>query len=157
MGENAHLLERQAGCQRASPELGGENTMITILNGFVCLLLILQFANAQQSLEPKILTPASSRDVLAPPFTFWANPACDEDGNMYFHVGGSAVAEILRLSADASEGQAFKVSNEFPEASGFGFSDFSVSPSGDVYVLGGARGKITLLRFDKDGTMSEPI
>ncbi|MGO8735988.1 MAG: hypothetical protein ACLQVM_24700 [Terriglobia bacterium] len=69
---------------------------------------------------------------------------------MYFHVGGSSGTEILRLSADASEGRTFKE----PKAV---FSDFSVTPGGNVYVLAGMDGEIKLLRFDEDTAKAEPI
>lgn len=124
-----------------------------IANMLVCLLLT-QSANAQVSIPTKLLAPSSTRNVLAPPFTFWGNPACDKDGNMYFHVGGSSSIEILRLSADGSEGKIFKLPDQFPRAV---FSDFSVSPGGYVYVLAGIEGKLKLLRFDEVGAMSEPI
>jgi hypothetical protein len=130
------------------------------LRGFVCLLLALQSASAQQPPQPKILTPSSTRDVLAHPFTSWGTPACDKDGNMYFHGGGPGGAEVLRLSADGNEGKTFKVVEKYPEAKGFIFEDFSISPSGDVYVLGwvGAEHpKVLLFRFDEDGSMEEPI
>ncbi|HTS69012.1 MAG TPA: hypothetical protein VMO17_08500 [Terriglobia bacterium] len=130
------------------------------LAGFVCLLLVIQPAPAQGPLLPKTLTPATIHDVMAPPFTFWGNPACDKDGNMYFHVGGSAVAEVLRLSADGSEGKIFKVAEDSPGAKGFVFQDFSVSPKGEVNILGGITGestRIMVMHFHQDGSMDEPI
>jgi hypothetical protein len=95
---------------------------------------------------------------MIPAFTSWGHPACDKEGDMYFHVGGFLNTEILRLSADGSEGKTFRLSDQFPEASKFGFTDFSVTPGGNVYVLVvSAGGKNLLLRFDEDGTMAQPI
>jgi hypothetical protein len=75
---------------------------------------------------------------------------------MYFHVGDFIKWEILRLSADGSQGNILKVSDQFPGASKFGFFDFSVTPGGNVYVLGGTpEHEIMLLRFDQDGSMSQ--
>lgn len=134
--------------------------MRATMRGLACLLFVIQPAVAEEPLSPKILTPASIRNVMAPPFTFWGSPACDKDGNMYFHVGGSEAGEVLRLSADASEGKIFKVSGNFPGANHFIFQDFSVTHKGEVTILGGIAGenpKVILLHFEQDGTMGEPI
>jgi len=137
----------------------GETMRAARLRVLACFLLT-QAGSAQVPITPKLLTPSSIRNVVALPFNSWGNPACDKDGNMYFHAARSySEAEILRLSADGSEGKIFKLSDQFPEASAFLFSDFSVSPGGNVYVLGGIpkRKVFLLLRFDQDGKMDEPI
>jgi hypothetical protein len=75
-------------------------------------LLITQGVSAQVPTTPKVLIASSERSVAAPPFNSWENPACDKDGNMYFHTGRSFIdAEIFRLSADGNEGKVFKVSD----------------------------------------------
>ncbi len=94
------------------------------------------------------------RNLLLPAFTIWGNPACDKGGNMYFHIGDSVDTEILRLSADGSEAKTFKVPDQFPRAI---FSDFSVSPGGEVYLLAGMEHMLKLLRFDQQGAMSDPV
>ena len=77
---------------------------------------------------------------------------------MYFHVGGYLDPEFLKLSADGSQGRMLKVSDQFPEASKFRFINSSVSPEGNLYILGGTtEGKIMLVRFDEDGTVDKPI
>jgi hypothetical protein len=133
--------------------------IIATLRVIVCLFFI-QSASAQVPITPKPLTPSSIRNVLVPPFNSMGNPACDADGDMYFHVGRSFNdTEILRLSADGNEGKLFKLSDQFPDAGKFRLSDFSVAPSGTVYVLGGVsvKQKSMLLRFDEGGKPSEPI
>src|ERR1017187_9690495 len=105
----------------------GEPIMAITLRVLVCFLLI-PSASGQIPMSPKVLTPSSTRIVQAPPFTSWGNPACDKDGNIYLHVGTFGKAEFLKLSADGSQGKILKVSDQFPEASKFYFSDFSVTP-----------------------------
>jgi hypothetical protein len=116
-----------------------------------------QIAREQPPEVAKTLVPSTSRALLVPPFTFWGNPACDRDGNMYFHVGGFGGLEILRLSADGSKGDTFKVSDKPTGENGPDFGDFSITPSGVIFVLGGIRGKSALIRFDDDGTARDPV
>ena len=128
----------------------------TKLGAIVCLL-ITQGVSAQAPMTPKVLIPSSERGVAAPSFGSWGNPACDKDGNMYFHAARTFTdAEIFRLSAEGNEGKIFKVSDQFPGAAKFIFSDFSVAPSGNVYVLGAVSRRQMLLRFDEDGRLDEP-
>lgn len=123
-------------------------------------VFLIQSPAAQVSPPPRVLTPSSTRNVSAPWFRSWGNPACDKGGNMYFHAARSYdETEILRLSADGNEGKIFKVADQFPEASKFLFADFSVTPGGDIYVLGlvPERRAFLVLRFDEDGKLDEPI
>ncbi len=134
----------------------GGAAMATLLLA-ASLLLGGQTAREQLPITAKTLLPSTSRPLLVPPFTFWGNPACDRDGNIYFHVGGFSVIEILRLAADGSEGKTFKASGQPPEVNGPDFGDFSVTPGGEVYVLAGIKGKSVLIRFDEDGTARDPV
>ncbi len=43
------------------------------LEVLLCLFLA-QYVGAQALMPPKLLTPSSTRNVLAPPFTFWGIP-----------------------------------------------------------------------------------
>jgi hypothetical protein len=116
-----------------------------------------QISRQQLTVLPKTLLPSTSHTLLVPPFTFFGNPSCDRDGNMYFHVGSFGGIEILRLSADGSKGDTFKASGDAPSATEPHFGDFSVTPSGVIYVLAGISGKSVLIRFDEDGTARHPV
>jgi hypothetical protein len=76
---------------------------------------------------------------------------------MYFHVGSFGSIAILRLAADGSKGDTFKVSDQPPGENGPDFGDFSITPSGVIYVLGGIGGKSVLIRFNGDGTARNPV
>jgi len=121
------------------------------------ILLGVQCAAAQVSVQPRILSVSSSHVLSVPPFTFWSDPGCDREGNMYFHVGGSAGVEILRVSSDGSTGKTFTIPSRVPDSDKAVFADFSVAPTGAVYVMAGIRGKEEIFRFDEDGKMDDPI
>jgi len=144
-----HELRAKLGSQH------GETTMAVTLTVLLCLFLTLS-ASGQVSMQPKLLTPSSTRSVQTPPFTSWGT-GCDKQGNMYFHVGAFGKAEFLKLSADGSQSRILKGSDQFPEASKFGFADFSVTPAGELYVLGGTVGEVMLVRFDEHGDISKPV
>lgn len=129
----------------------------TTLSMLVCLLLT-PGVSTQVPTTPKVLVPSSVRSVAAPPFGFYGTPDCDNDGNMYFHAARSFNdTEIFRLSADGNEGKVFKVADQFPEAAKFGFLNFSVTPGGNIYVLGGLQRRAVLVRFDGEGNLDGPI
>jgi len=127
----------------------GETVKSAIMAVGVCLIIV-HCAASQAPTPTRSLAPSSIRDISVPPFTSWGNAACDKEGNMYFHVGGSSDTEILRLSPDANEGRTFKN----PKAV---FADFSVTPAGEVYVLAGLDRELKLLRFDDDNPNGDQI
>lgn len=96
-----------------------------------------------------------------PLFSFYSETQCDKDGNLYFHVesGPYARTELLRISSDGEDGQKFMLSGKFADPAEAAFTNFSVTPDGDLYVLAWGpprQSKAYVFRFGDDGTMRDP-
>jgi hypothetical protein len=106
---------------------------------------------------PKIISPDVVRVAEVPPFPFYLEQTrCDRGGNLYFHVETSNSLEtfIMRLSPDGRDGTAFRPSGDFADK--FLFADYSVTPSGSVYVFAPASNNDQtpfLFGFDNDGAV----
>jgi hypothetical protein len=130
------------------------------------IMLLLSFAAAgvpgnvgpdSSPLQPRILVSSSQHPVQVPVFVSFENH-CDGDGNLYFHLdkGDYSRTEILFLSADGQYGRTFKLSDKFSDSAKFGFANFSVTPSGDPYLLAWG-GQFYLFGFDSNGSMRNPV
>ncbi len=123
---------------------------------FICAALGVASGEEKGAIEPRPVVATDSRLLSVPTFTFWLPAQCDNDGNMYFHVGQSGI-ETFKLSADGSGGKIFRLSPVYADPTETGYSDFSVTPHGKVYVLGGVSGVVKIFPFNRDGEMEEPF
>ncbi len=121
------------------------------------LALGLQSSGGQMPAQPIEIAPSGSRVLGVPAFSFTSDPVCDRDGNMYFHVGDPSRVAILRLSPQGSESTLFKLAGQLDDADKVMYGDFSVTPGGVVYVLGGIEGTGKIFRFDTEGKMEDAV
>jgi hypothetical protein len=105
--------------------------------------------------EPRVLHPTSSRLLDVPDFPFWGMPQCDFDGNLYYHVdqGSMRLSTILKIVPSTSTPVRYQLPPEL--ANSTGFMNFSVTPSGHVYLLNESnQGGYLVLSFGSDGEYS---
>lgn len=88
---------------------------------------------------------------------------CDSDGNVYYRPAinrAMGLSPVVRISADGRKTTTMDISAA-PEFSKGGVSirDFTVSPRGDVYMIGTdlAKDRTVILRFDSQGKYSSTI
>lgn len=109
--------------------------------------------------QPQTLLSSGSHSVQVPPFVFFIETQCDKRGNLYFHLdrGSYDSTDILKLSSDGQRGQEFKLTGKFADPSTTAFTNFSVTPEGELYVLAWENaGEALLFTFDSDGAMKSP-
>jgi hypothetical protein len=128
---------------------------------FCIAILLLGRATLGQHMSQgsKVLVPSNIHDSTVPPFTSEAHPQCDKAGSLYFHLWTSngSLANILRLSPDATEGKLFGVPDEYARKGQIAFNDFSVTPDGKVEMFVGVGEKAYIFRFDGDGQFDKAI
>jgi hypothetical protein len=102
------------------------------------------------------LEATSTKLVSAPDFSAYDTPVCDEDGNVYYHVGKLASysdSTIFRLSSDEDRHQIYKLPAEIAESTSFGA--FNVTPSGRVWVaVFNEKGEDFVYAFDDHGDVA---
>ena len=129
--------------------------MIRVLVGLLFIFSSTLGAGQQSPEVPRVLQPGSTKTLTVPPFGFYGEPACDTEGNLFFHLdtGRYNDANILRLSEDGEKGTRFNLPAEL--ANKLAYNSFAVSPSGKLSVLGDAvdRTGEYLVEFDSDGTV----
>lgn len=132
-------------------------------------LFLLCSASGQQNwVNPKLLAPldpelsvptrqlkaTSSTLTEVPFFTFYDTAKCDQSGEMFFHTGSLNSMEVLKLKliAGSAEPTVYKATSEFvAQKAGF-LVNFSVSPSGDLWMIGESRDReYYLFSFDSNG------
>jgi len=111
--------------------------------------LLTQAGGNPPRLEPRALKSWSQNTVQVPPINDLESQ-CDRNGNLYFHLNTN---EVLFLSADGKQGHKFTLSEEEKR----GFQNFSLSPSGDLYVLTLVNREYEVLTFDDDGVLRHPV
>jgi len=124
----------------------------------------------QGSVSPKLLEPPdpalqlpmkelrviSSAITEVPTFSFFYPARCDKDGAIYFHLnkGSWNNMEVLKLKivSGSAEPTTYLAPADFTaNKSGF-FINFSVAPSGDLWMVGESlKREYFLFKFDSDG------
>jgi hypothetical protein len=111
-----------------------------------------------------VLTAAEDHFVAAPNFSAEGEAQCDEEGGAYFHVGnGQSYMDptMLKLGRSADDHRLFKVPSESADKSTLGFSAFSVTPGGQLWILGilwsGEVPFVEAYGFDADGEVGSHI
>lgn len=138
-----------------------------------CVVLLVagqQLTSAQNKLSeenaaPVILKQTSENKIGVPPFSFFDQPQCDDDGDVFFHLssGSYRVARIFELTTDTDKSVLYKLPPDLAQY--VAFEDFAVSPSGELYVLGQAKEGSEdsdvhqyVFRFsDSDGSMTDKV
>jgi len=135
------------------------------------IVFLLGSAYGQQaSVSPKLLAPPdpalqlpikelrviSSAVTEVPTFSFFYPARCDKDGAIFFHLnkGSWNNMEVLKLKivSGSAEPTTYLAPADFTaNKSGF-FINFSVSPSGDLWMVGESlKREYFLFKFDSDG------
>jgi hypothetical protein len=131
-----------------------------MIRGLLGLLLVFfsTLGTGQQSPGsefPRVLKPGFRKTLTVPGFGFYGEPACDTEGNLFFHLdtGPFNDAKLFRLSEDGQKGTLFNLPPEL--ANKLAYNSFAVSPSGTLYLLGDAidRSGEYLVEFSSDGTV----
>jgi hypothetical protein len=126
------------------------------------------------SVNPKLLAPpdpafqlpardlrvTSSTATEVPSFGFFGAPQCDKDGELFFHLnkGSLNTMEVLKLRfvAGSAEPTVYQAPPTFTgDKSGGFFINWSVTPSGEFWMLGESRArKYFLFKFNSEGTVT---
>jgi hypothetical protein len=107
-----------------------------------------------QTNDSRMLTLSSERALEVPAFSFYGHGQCDAEGNLYFQIdvdGTISNGRVLKIEPSSSEPTLFNMPSL---ASKSYFINFSVSPSGAVWMLVGQQHKVFVLAFDSAG---EPL
>jgi hypothetical protein len=122
---------------------------------FVLPLLVsgLLAQEASSPVLPRPLKVSGAKQLEIPSFGTFGNTQCDEDSSMNDHLatGSNRHTEILRTSSSGNESTLYKLPEEFANTA---FTDFSVSPHGDVTVLVERKGHFITFDFASDGNVS---
>ena len=124
--------------------------MLYILLLFVGGLLA---QDASSPILPRPLKVSAVKRLETPAFGTFGNTQCDDNLSMYDHVatGSYRHTEILRTSASGNESTLYKLPDEFANTA---FTDFSVSPRGDVVALVERKGQFITFDFDSYGSVT---
>lgn len=86
---------------------------------------------------PTALHESSAEKLSVPPFSFYDEAQCDSEGDAFFNISPSyRLIRIFELTQDPNKSVLYKLP---PDAASAVFEAFTVSPSGELYVLGVAR------------------
>ena len=96
----------------------------------------------------------SSSQHSLPHFSFYDQPDCDLDGNMFFHLNSGLYnrSVILKLSRTAEKSTVFKFSDEYTDNTAF--YAFTVTPMGTVRILAQDKDGFYVFDFDSDAKMT---
>lgn len=120
------------------------------------MMLFLSTLGDNSDMPSRVLVSSSSKLLEVPSFGYYGHAQCDRDGNLFFHSDANVFddAIILKLSASSWEPTLFKAT---VESKRLYYSGFSVSPSGQLWILGNTGhldGDQYVFAFDSDGKMT---
>jgi len=124
---------------------------------FLLTVLLSGFAaqNDLPQLSPRPLKASSIKKLEVPPFGAYGQSLCDDNSSWYDHLAGGSYRHtvILRTSFSGNESTLYKLPDEF--AGSTAFTDFSVTPDGDVTALvEDEQGHSIRFDFDSEGKVS---
>lgn len=125
------------------------------LKWVLAVLLFSTLGLQDSSVSSRVLVSSSSHLLEVPSFGFYGHAQCDKNGNLFFHGTSGSYNEpaVLELSSGSWEPTVFRVASDMFKDTGF--EEFSVSPSGQVWMLGVTRaGGHYVFSFSSDGKMS---
>lgn len=111
--------------------------------------------NALPQDSPRPLRASAIKKMEVPPFGAFGQTRCDDDLSMYDHLatGSYKKTVILRTALSGNESTLYKLPEEFADSTAF--TDFSVTPDGQVTVLvEDERGHSIRFDFDSQGEVS---
>lgn len=123
---------------------------ITVL--LVLLAVLSGAGTAAEPVSPRVLQVGSSQSWDVPSFRFYGAAQSDKDGNLFFHVDAGSYRRpvILKLAHNSGDPTLYTVADEDQQSIIFG--EFSVTPLGQVVLLGQATdGKTYAIRFSSKG------
>src|SRR6185437_298090 len=123
---------------------------------FLLTILLIGFAaqNDLPQLSPRPLKASAVKKLEVPSFGAFGQPQCD-DNSWYDHLASSSYNRtvILRTSFSGNESTLYKLPDEFADSTAF--TDFSVTPGGDVTALvEDEQGHSIRFDFDSEGKVS---
>ena len=124
----------------------------------VLLMSGLSVQDASPQLSPRPLRPSGSHELQIPTFGAYGEAQCDDDSSMYFHLETVSYRRtvLLRISQSGNESTLYKLPDEFADT--MSFTDFSVSPDGNVKALVSDREfQPIAFAFDSDGRVSSQV
>lgn len=106
-------------------------------------------------LGPRPLRVSSTKSLNVPAFSAYGLPLTDHDGDLFFHLGGAPFmnATIMKLSYGSYEPTLYRLPPEIQNK--YSFYAFTVSPSGEVWMLANSGPKLIVANFDSSGELSE--
>lgn len=121
-------------------------TAVLVLAG-----MMLGFAVAATDDKPRPLQVSATKVLNVPLFSAYGLPISDQDGDLFFHLGGSSYtdATIMKLSHSSSEPTLYKLPSDVQEK--YSFYEFAVSASGEVWMLANAGQELLVVDFDSNG------
>jgi hypothetical protein len=124
---------------------------------FALFLALISGAEGQDvPLSTRTLQAGSSQLLEVPSFSFFGGAQSDKDGNLFFHVNAGSYRRpvILKLNRFNGDPTIYSLADEDQKTTIF--SGFSVTPAGQVSLLGQTTdGKTQAIRFSSKGTVLE--
>jgi len=110
-------------------------------------------AGATDAARQLHISEAKALDV--PLFPFYGIPVSDSEGDLFFHLGGDLYtnATIMRLDHSSWKPSLYKLPSEVQQAK-YLFYHFTVTPSGEVWMLANAGPDLLVVSFESDGQES---
>lgn len=125
---------------------------MTIKTACLAFLSLLWTNSLAQNNSSRLLTLSSERMLEVPAFSFYGHGQCDAQGDLFFQIdidGAISHGRILKLEPASSEPTLFNMPATLPAKSYF--INFSVSPSGTVWMLVGQGHRVYVIEFDSAG------
>lgn len=113
-------------------------------------------ASAKGEPQPTVLHASSEKLLNVPALGFFGPPRSDSDGDVFIHPAPFQEVNILKISPSSGP-VVYKLPPDLADK--ISFYDFSVTPSGTVWVLANATGspELQAIEFDAKGEMKTPI
>jgi hypothetical protein len=111
--------------------------------------------NRQQNVISKTLVSSSQKMLDVPAFSFYGHGQCDQGGHLFFQIDTDHSinsGSVVEINPSTGEPTLFKMPATLPPRSYF--INFSVSPSGHVWMLIGNGDKVDVLGFNSEGEVS---
>jgi hypothetical protein len=103
----------------------------------VLLIFVGAFAIAASNVDvkPRPLQVSGTRVLDVPVFPWFGLPHTDQDGDLFFHVGGTTFndATIVKLSHSSMEPTLYKLPGDVKKK--YNFDEFAVTPGGGLWML----------------------
>jgi hypothetical protein len=119
----------------------------------LCIIALAVNAEQQSVENVRALQIGSSQVLHIPDFNYYAHPACDQSGNLFFllKLDGS----VLRIAENRTETKTFVPQPPQEEilSGNVQFVAFAVSPSGTLYELLQSKNAAYRIEFDADGSI----